>query len=467
MQPRREMTGWLRLEVGQIPPLYNAGSKLTTNWRSPYSEFRLESGLSSWTERSMTMFSAFVLLTPKENPGTIILVIGGLFFILVGGIFAVVILLQTPRLLSRARRAFEQGDLNLARQLFSKAALKACVIRMTIVKDPLEAAIDGLAEVYQRAGMEVDLSRIRQMQQDLGKAKGVDALSDLVPAIKALPDLPEEVSTSVFESMLVQATKNGSTRVLANHRDNEGGGWILTDQMVMVGGGSTRWCYTLNQATDMEPIDRSGIAGGQYSVGFMYEGTERQLALPSREFQFQVLDAYIATLPRPYPGGEICWFCSTAAQAEGKGVDEWLHKVLDKTVTGVFGGTRFDFKYQAASVTVPRCDACANFHKELQRRHIWSGASLGIGIGFLIHAVFSNATNPPEVLRWWRWAYPLVPVISLILAVAFIGFSIWYYLESLRKLQRSGIRAEDKIRMYPRILSLWEQGYRPGAKPTA
>jgi hypothetical protein len=411
------------------------------------------------------MFSDFVLLAAKENPGTIFLVIGGLILALVGAVFVVTILFQAPRLLSQAQRALEQGDLNLARQLFSKAALKTCIIRMTIVKDPLEAAINGLAEVYQRAGMQVDLSRVRQMQQGLGK--DFDALSDLVPAIKALPQLPEEVRTSVFEAMMVQAMKNGNARVLATHRDNEGGGWILTDHMVLVGGGSSRTCFELNQATDMEPIDRSGIAGGQYSVGFKYEGTERQLTLPSREFQFQVLDAYIATLPRQYPGGAICWFCSTAAQAEGKGVDESFHKVLDKTVAGVFGGTRFDFKYQAASVTVPRCDACANFHKELQRRHIWSGASYGIGMGLLMQALFSYATNPPVILRWWRWGYPLVPVISLFLAVAFIGFSIWYYLESTRKLKRSEIRAKHKTRMYPAILRLWEEGYRPGAKPSA
>jgi hypothetical protein len=106
-------------------------------------------------------------------------------------------LLKHKKALRRGWKAVEEGNLAGAHALFKDTANANLSFFVGLGKEPFDEAVQGLAEVYQKTGMAVDLDPVRQIRRAIralekGSTKTVGEkrtsagkLGDLVHGVKA------------------------------------------------------------------------------------------------------------------------------------------------------------------------------------------------------------------------------------------------------------------------------------------
>lgn len=68
--------------------------------------------------------------------------------------------------LIRGRRCLRRGDVSGAIGAFQESAIRFFTIRVGIGKEPFCRAVDGLADAYTLAGVDVDLDPLRKLHED-------------------------------------------------------------------------------------------------------------------------------------------------------------------------------------------------------------------------------------------------------------------------------------------------------------
>ena len=96
------------------------------------------------------------------------LLIALLAIIVLGGIVLIIVRIVLGARLAKASRLLESGHIPEAHRLFLSVARQSFATSVAL----LEKALAGLAETYSKAGIKVDLSRIRELRGDLQSLQG-------------------------------------------------------------------------------------------------------------------------------------------------------------------------------------------------------------------------------------------------------------------------------------------------------